>query len=168
MKRLGVMVSGLFLAAAPAWADHLPMRKVGLWEVTLGAPGAKIPNITKMCIDASLASFSPFGANVARSNCARNDIRVSGNLVTLDTECALGATKVISHGTFTPQGDSAYHVEIKTHFDPPMSGQADPEMVMVQDGKWTGPCPADIAPGDVLLPDGTKMNMKGKDAVPGQ
>ena len=31
---------------------------------------------------------------------------------------------------------------------------------MTQDAKWTGPCPADMAPGDVLMGNGMKMNIK--------
>ena len=34
------------------------------------------------------------------------------------------------------------------------------EMKIIQDGKWVGPCPADMTPGDVSMGNGMKMNIK--------
>jgi len=42
----------------------------------------------------------------------------------------------------------AYHVETQGRFDPPLAGLA--ETHTVQDAKWTGPCPADMRPGDMV------------------
>jgi hypothetical protein len=58
--------------------------------------------------------------------------------------------------TFT--GDTAYHTEVKSTYDPPMQGM--PSANAVIDAKWTGACPAGMQAGDVVLPDGRKMNVR--------
>jgi hypothetical protein len=58
--------------------------------------------------------------------------------------------------TFT--GDTAYRSEIKSSYDPPMQGM--PSGNTVINAKWTGACPAGKQPGDVMLPDGRKVNMR--------
>ena len=63
-----------------------------------------------------------------------------------------------SHSVMTFTGDSAYKTDTQTHFDPPMMGRSDSSMA--QEAKWAGPCPADMQPGDMIGPNGMKMNLK--------
>jgi hypothetical protein len=39
-----------------------------------------------------------------------------------------------------------------------MMGRSD--SVMTQDAKWVGACPADLIPGDVVMGNGMKVNIK--------
>ena len=66
-------------------------------------------------------------------------------------------SKITSHGVMTWTGDTAYHMESKSHWDPPMMGKAD--NTTTQDGQWTGACPAGMKPGDMVMPGGMKMNI---------
>lgn len=144
--------------ATAAAADDYPPRKPGLWEVSVHNPA--IPDVTtKMCIDAATDQlFHQFSNNVRSKHCSKNDIKVTGSTVTADSDCTMGGTKVTTTATTTYTGDSAYHVDIKSHFDPPKLGQSD--VTITQDAKWTGDCPADMKPGDFDMGHGIRINVK--------
>jgi hypothetical protein len=145
---------------AGARADNLPKRKSGLWEVTLHmASGTTAPQVMKLCIDeATDATLFKFGMNAVQGMCSRNDLHGSGSVFTMDTECRMGDMKLTSHAVMTFTGDTAYRTDVQSHFDPPMMGRSDSSMT--QEAKWTGPCPADMAPGDIVGPNGVKMNVR--------
>jgi hypothetical protein len=144
--------------ATAAAADEYPPRKPGLWEVTVH--NSAIPDVTtKMCLDAETDQlFHKFSDNIRTQHCAKHDMKVTGGTVVMDTSCALGGTTVTTNSVTTFTGDSAYHVDVKMHFDPPKLGQSD--MSTTQDAKWVGDCPADMKAGDLLLPHGIKINIK--------
>ena len=155
------IVSGaLACAATAALAVDLPARKPGLWEVTLSMAGGKMPpQVMKFCTDADTdAALYKFGMNAAQGMCSRNDIQRSGNVVTMDSECKMGDMTMNSHAVMTFTGDAAYHTDIQSHFNPPMAGRS--ELSMTQEAKWAGACPADMKPGEMIGPNGMKMNLK--------
>lgn len=143
-----------------ARADDMPTRKAGLWEVTMHMPIANMaPQVMKFCTDAATdAALFKLGMNAAQGMCSRQDMHRSGSVVTVDTECKMGETNMTSHSVMTFTGDTAYQTESKSHFDPPMMGRS--ESTMTQEAKWTGPCPADMQAGDMIGPNGVKLNMK--------
>jgi hypothetical protein len=63
-----------------------------------------------------------------------------------------------THAVTKFTADVAYRTEADTRMDPPMPGRG--EMKITQDGKWVGPCPADMTPGDVAMGNGAKMNVR--------
>ena len=130
MRRIvaaAAIVSGLACAATAVLAVDLPARKPGLWEVTLNMPGGKMPpRLMKFCTDAETdAALFKLGMNAAQGICSRNDVQRSGNVVTMDSECKLGDTKMTSRAVMTFTGDAAYHTDIQSHFDPPMMGRSE-------------------------------------------
>lgn len=161
MKRL---FPALLLAAtsvALMAQSDFPKRKAGLWEVTMTLPSSRtaMPS-AKMCIDAATdAELLKTGTSMSRSACSKHEVHVSGKVVTIDAVCTIAAnTTSTTHTTTTFTSDTAYHTDAKTHYDPPFMGRSD--STVTQDGKWAGACPADMQPGDMLLPSGVKMNVK--------
>ena len=148
------------LVSTGARADNPPKRKPGLWEVTLHmASGTMAPQVMKLCIDeATDAALFKYGMNAVQGVCSRNDLRGSGSVFTMDTECKMGDMKLTSHAVMTFTGDTAYRTDVQSHFDPPMMGRSDSSMT--QEAKWIGACPADMQPGDMIGPNGVKMNLK--------
>jgi hypothetical protein len=76
-----------------------------------------------------------------------------------------------SHGTVSSKmrviGDmqSAYHIEVASHRDPPVGGMADTQTTM--EAKWLGACPADMKPGDMRV-NGMTMHLgAGLGGMPG-
>jgi hypothetical protein len=159
--RLGALILAGSAACAPAFALDLPPRKAGLWLVTMAMSGSGgMPaRETRMCTDDSTeAAITAMGGNMMQGVCSKRDIKRNGDTVTGDSVCQMGQTQMTSHSDTRFTGNAAYHTDIKTRFDPPMMGRT--ESTMTQDGKWIGPCPADMQPGDVVMPNGMKMNVK--------
>jgi hypothetical protein len=146
--------------ALMAQADKMPKRKPGLWDMTVSTGMAGVPpQASKMCIDAALdAALYNYSIGATKQACSKNQIKSDGKSVTSDAVCSVGGSQMTSHSTTNFTGDTAFHTEIKAHYEPPMLGLAD--IAMTQDGKWAGPCPADMKPGEVVGPGGQKMNMK--------
>jgi hypothetical protein len=145
--------------AAPALAQDIIPRKPGLWRITMNMAGAPagMPPIT-MCLDSKTdANMQQMAQSGEKPDCSKNEVKRSGNQMTMDSVCKIDNSVSTSHGVITFSGDTAYHMDMTTRFNPPMAGQA--EHKMSQDAAWTGPCPAGINPGDMVLPNGMKMNM---------
>ena len=142
-----------------AHADDYPPRKAGLWEVAVHNP-APVPDATiRMCIDPDTDQmFHKFSGDVRAKHCSKSEVKVTGSTVNADSICKMGGTTMTTNLTTTYTGDSAYHVDIKSHFDPPKAGQSD--VTITQDAKWMGDCPADMKPGDLDMGHGLKFNIK--------
>jgi hypothetical protein len=140
---------------------ELPKRKAGLWELTMSIEGTKAPMPSaKLCIDAATdAEFYKMGAGMSRDACSKRDLKVNGKTITVDSVCSFAANRTsTTHATTTFTGDTAYHTEVQMHYEPPLMGKSD--SAMAQDGKWIGACPADMQPGDMLMPGGLKLNVR--------
>jgi Protein of unknown function (DUF3617) len=154
MLALGATVAG------SARADDFPPRKPGLWQVNMTMAGGQMPpQQMKMCIDSATdAEMYKLGMNAAQGMCTRPDVNRSGNTVTMNSVCKMGQTQATTQAVTKFTGDTAYHTDVNTKFDPPMAGHGD--STMVQEARWTGACPADMQPGDVLMGNGMKVNIK--------
>jgi Protein of unknown function (DUF3617) len=166
MSRMNMAVSlGVLLAlgtgaCGAAYGQDFPPRKAGLWQVDMSMPGGPMPpQQMKMCIDtATDKEMYQLGMNASQGMCSKPDISRSGSTVTINSACKMGDTQANTHTVTKFTGDTVYHTDATTKFDPPMMGRT--EQVMAQDAKWTGPCPADMQPGDVTMGNGMKMNLK--------
>jgi hypothetical protein len=155
------MLAGtLILGAASASAIDFPTMKPGLWESTIAREGmTQSMSGTKMCMDAAVQKeMMDMGMGTMKTMCSKNDIRRDGNKVYGSAECKFGDATMKSSTVTTFTGDTAYHTEVKSTYDPPMQGM--PSGNAVIDAKWTGACPAGMQAGDVVLPDGRKMNVR--------
>ena len=148
------------ITCTAALAVDLPKRKPGLWEMTMHMSRADIPpQLMKFCIDAETdEALYKAGMNAGQGMCSRKDLQRSGDTMTTDSECTMGGTKMTTHAVTTFTGDTAYSTTVQTHFDPPMMGRS--ESSTSQEAKWVSPCPADMQPGDMIGPNGMKMNLK--------
>lgn len=168
MKRLSfaVLLSTVFVAGAwvaGASADDYPARKPGEWEVSI-LHGDKAAATIKMCVDKETDQLLyKIGGGLSQQLCQHSDIKVSGNVVTTDSDCTIHGSKITASGTTTFDGNIAFHGETKSHFDPPVMGKAD--VVTRQEGKWVGDCPADMKPGDFVMGHGIKVNIKMLEAL---
>ena len=161
MKRtITAMLLASATACGAAQAADFPARKPGLWQVNMTMPGGPMPpQQMKMCIDRNTDSeMQRLGMNASQGMCSKPDITRSGNTVTINSVCKMAQTQASTHAVSQFTGDTAYHTDVTTKFDPPLAGHA--QQMMAQDAKWISPCPADMKPGDVVMPNGMKMNMK--------
>ena len=144
-------------------AIDFPTMKSGLWESKVTRDGVQQrAGVTKICIDAAVQKeMLDMGMGSMKSMCSKNDIRRDGNRIFGEAECKLGESTMKSKSVTAFTGDSAYHTEVKASYDPPFMGKTASTTVI--DAKWTGACPAGVKAGDVIMPDGKTINMRGDD-----
>lgn len=148
-----------------AAATDLPVRKPGLWEVTMHMGDAKMPPHTqRICLDAATNQLLyRVGVGASQKMCNKTDINTVGGKVVVDSVCDFGGTKATGHSVTTMMGDTAYHTDVTTHYDPPMFGKSDSTQTL--DAKWAGACPADMRAGDIVMdgpanmPSHMRMNL---------
>ena len=157
-----LVVSGLCFAslAQAAGLEDLPKRKPGLWEMrVLAADGKQAMATSRVCIDAATdAALTSFAVGVTSQLCSKRDVRVNGSVATIDAVCKIGESTQTSHSTITFSGTTAYRAEARVHSDPPFMGKSD--STGAQEGKWVGRCPPDMKPGDLVMGNGAKINLR--------
>jgi Protein of unknown function (DUF3617) len=148
----------LCVGAAATLADELPHLKPGLWQISAVTNHSRRPRISKLCVDRStLGLMVNVGATMPHPECSRNERHSAGTTMISDSVCRIGSSEQTTHSVVTYHGDSAYDVDIKAHYDPPFFGRSD--SISHQSARWIGACPADMKPGEVLTPEGIKMNL---------
>ncbi|MGH6674437.1 MAG: DUF3617 domain-containing protein [Xanthobacteraceae bacterium] len=141
---LGILV--LFSSAA-ASAGDFPARKPGLWRITIsGAHSIAV----RQCSDAA-SDEAVFQAGIGVSgSCAKPDVQQSGNTITIVSVCRSGRKTTTSRIVITGNLESKYTMT--------MTRQA-PAKPMTLYAEWLGPCGTNQKPGDVIMPDGMKINL---------
>jgi hypothetical protein len=158
-KHLGsiAMMAAMIGMVGGAGALDLPKRKSGLWDIRISRASSQ-PQTIQMCIDQKTDNMAQqMGESVARQACSKQQIRREGNKILGDSVCKIGETTATSHTVFSGEFDRAYHGEIRTKYSPALMGKS--ESVTLIDAKWTGPCQADQKPGDMIMPNGMKINI---------
>lgn len=139
--------------ATSASAAELPARKAGLWEITSSASGRSMK--MQQCIDASTdQAMQGHGGAAAASDCSKRDVQKSGSTMTVDSVCTVAGKAVTSHIVVNGSFDSEYTMNI-TSQGAARGGQSGVTLT----ARWLGPCAADQKPGDMIMPNGTKMNI---------
>ena len=158
-----ILAPALAQAQAPAPDPESPKRKSGLWEIK-NIRGEGKAGIVKMCVDhATDEPLLHLNGPARKESCKADKVQRSGDQTTIDAVCTLIGTTATTHAVISGKFDSAYKVETKSTYDPPMHGRAEGTTTM--EARWLGPCGADQKPGDVILADGRRVNMD--DRVPG-
>lgn len=153
-------------AAGGATSDMaMPIRKAGLWETTRlrdGKPreGRMGGGPMKVCVDASSdAKAALFGGRMGRSVCSeQHATKNADGSYSFSSTCTMGAATAVSKGTASGDFNSKYVVHIETDVSGGQFAQMNGHHVMDITSIYTGPCPAGMAGGDVMLPDGTVGN----------
>ena len=140
--------------ATSASAAELPARKAGLWEITSSASGRSMK--MQHCIDASTdQAMQGHGGAAAASDCSKRDVQKSGSTMTVDSVCTVAGKAVTSHIVVNGSFDSEYTVNITSQGAGGPGGQSG----VTLKARWLGPCAADQKPGDMIMPNGTKINI---------
>jgi hypothetical protein len=171
MRLVGTVSLLGFLGVMPALAAELPSRKAGLWEIKMSFENRNIPGQTmQQCIDAATdqmmqSSAGPGGQTV----CSKRDVQRSASGITVDSTCTVSGKTTTSHAVITGSFDSAYTMTVTSDSAAAPGGKS----TMTMAAKWLGPCAADQRPGDMIMANGTKINVldmqkRGGQAKPGR
>lgn len=134
-------------------AQQYPQQKSGLWLNETTMMGHQVS--TQSCVDAeSQTKTSAFSAEVAKSHhCDHLQIahNPDGSWTSVSTCEIRPGVKLTSRSDITGDFNSKFTMTMRS----PANGA--PNMTMT--ATWTGPCKPGQKPGDVILSDGTKINM---------
>jgi hypothetical protein len=115
-----------------------------------------------MCIDeASDNALRQLVGGMRSETCETSKTAREGDKLVIDATCKVQKTKATTHAVITGKFDTAYKLESKSTFDPPLRGQS--EGTTVLEAKWTGACKTGQKPGDIILPNGGKINVAASD-----
>jgi Protein of unknown function (DUF3617) len=157
MRLIGATSILVLIFTTPAPAAELPSRKPGLWQVKTNIENSNAPaRVIRQCIDAATdqmmqSSAGPF----APAACPRRDVQTSENSIKIDSSCTVGGKAATAHSVVSGSFDSAYTMTVTSRSEDLPGGK----MIMTMEAKWLGPCAADQKPGDIVLGDGTKINI---------
>ena len=151
--------------ALPAAAQDLPPRKPGLWELTATQTiqsSTSPAHVSKHCIDAVTdKAMQTFGGDLIKAKCDRLDWRREGKDRVLHAGCLYGAQPfkvfAIASGKFETHYKTTMTV---TRIGRPDWPTMPPETVFNTSARWVGACLAGQKPGDMILANGTRMNIR--------
>jgi hypothetical protein len=154
----------LLLAAGFAQAEDKFQRKSGLWEVKRTSTRAegKI-RVTQLCIDqASDDALRQLPEGRPNEHCKTDKVQRDGGKLVVDAVCQLDrtSTTATTHAVVTGDANSAYKIESKATYDPPVRGHSEGSAML--EARWLGPCKPGQRPGDVILPNGMKVSASGQ------
>lgn len=137
----------------------LPKRKAGLWKQTV--TGSGVTQISRLCLDASSEEkLAIWGSQTGKSICAEQDVRPSAEGWSFHSRCDMdGAGTVTSEGETKGDYNSNYTVEITSTTTGASAAQMNGTRKIHIAAEWQGPCPSGMAPGDMELPNGVKINV---------
>ena len=147
-----------FMAGAALAAEDLPKRKSGLWEIKTSSPNIRDEaRRIELCVDQKADDLTGQAAADAKKMCSKMDTHREGGRLTMDSVCKLAGTTATTRSVITGNFDSSYRVETSSTYEPPLSGMAQSSATI--DARWLGPCKADQRAGDMILGNGTKINI---------
>lgn len=157
MLRVALVLSVLALAL-PAFALDLPARKPGLWEVRMTVEGREQPpQVVQHCVDAETEKLFNALTENAGGACSKPEVTKAEGKIVIDTICTSGQRKATTHSEITGSFDSAYVTraisKMENEITPPTT------VIRVLEAKWLGACTANQRPGDIILPNGTSVNI---------
>ena len=145
------------LLAGAAHAQQMPVRKPGLWEITMQTTNAPSQAL-RQCIDEKTdQQLQRFGQGLGQQQCSRNVFRKDGERYVGESECRVGASVATTRAVFAGDFDRAYRGEIDARYVPPVAGVGQSKVTIV--ARWAGACPSGWKPGDMEMPGMGRMNV---------
>lgn len=150
MRPSTLLVAPLVFAVGLVSAQDAPKRKSGLWEITSTSTYTQNqPRYTKLCVaQAGDDALHQLAEGIRSESCKTDKMTRNGDKLLVDAVCTLRSSNAQTHAVITGNFDSAYTIESASTYNPPVDGQAKGQAVL--SAKWTGPCPAGMAPGDMI------------------
>ena len=131
-------------------------RKPGLWEQTVVSAGRS--QTQRVCVGEGAASS--FGAALAHgAACTAGTMAGTAHGFSIDTTCEGGANgRTVAHAVVSGDPAASYRMEVTTTVTGAAAPQVNGTRTSVTTAAWKGPCPAGMKPGDIDLPDGTRVH----------
>ncbi len=159
---VSVLALGAALASSAA-AQDIPMRRAGLWEVTINHEGRNTPPQTmQQCTDAETDKLmNAFGGDLSADMCSKQEIKKVGATIVINAICQFGPMKSTSQSVITGDFNSNYTVKVTSKLEGvPAAAQGAAGGTTTIQARWVGACKPDQRPGDIVMADGQTMNIR--------
>ena len=155
-----LLAASLSLPAFAAAAEiDFPPRKAGQWQVEM-TPESSPAMTMDICLDeATDKEMMQAGMSISDGMCSDVDVSQAGGTITINATCTMGAMKTTSHTVMTGDFQTAYDMTITSTIEGGPPGMP-ANSTIVQHARWIGDCASGLAPGDMMMPGGTKMNVR--------
>lgn len=157
-----MFVSILTMEPRLALGDTPPSRKSGLWETSITMSGGIPPQTSKECVDpttdADMMKMAGDASKAMGGSCSKNVMKRTATGFETESVCTIGGSTLTSKGVFTGDFTTSYSGEVVTSSNPPIFGNGGSKTIL--SAKYIGPCGSDMKPGDVILGNGMKTNMR--------
>jgi hypothetical protein len=161
--RTAALALAALLGAVPPLAAE-PMRRPGLWEVTMQTTGAPSRRV-RHCVDARTdRAMQRFGQATEKDACTRDTWRRDGEVWIGESECRVGRSTAATRSVFAGDFQGRYKGEVDTVFTPPLASISRSKVTIA--GRWLGPCPRGWSPGDMDVPGMGRVNVVDRFAPP--
>jgi pimeloyl-ACP methyl ester carboxylesterase len=138
------------------------LRRAGLWRQTIVRDGRPTPfGAIRICVDeATDAKLTLIGHAVGGSRCTRTVARQPDRSIRFHSVCGFGRGGVVdSTGSASSDFSSTYHLHadsiVHGSIYRPMNGLHATDIR----ASYIGPCPSDMAPGEIIIGPGLKVNL---------
>ena len=160
MRTIALLISALSMfAVSTAQALDLPKRKSGLWEMTMvGDQTSGQPQTVTTCVEqkTDTALGSSFGGKIPK-NCKPPSLKKSAGTYVITSACKFTDSNVTTVAVLSGNMNSAYKIDRTSTYNPPNKGRKESKQAIT--AKWLGACKVGQRPGDMIMPDGTKINL---------
>ena len=153
-----IISTGVAFAGA-AHALDLPKRKSGLWEMTMiGDQTNGQPQTVTTCVEQKTDTglSSSFGDKIPK-NCKQPTLKKSAGTYVITSSCKFTDSNVKTSAILSGDTNSAYKIDRTSTYTPPNKGRKESKQSIT--AKWLSTCKADQRPGDMIMPDGSKINI---------
>jgi hypothetical protein len=154
-----IIMAASFAYANGAHALDLPKRKSGLWEMTMvGDQTNGQPQTVTTCVEKKTDTgfTSSFGDKLPK-NCKEPVVKKSAGTFIITSFCKFTDSNVTTTAVLSGDMNSAYKIDRTSNYNPPNKGKKESKQTIT--AKWLSACKADQRPGDMIMPDGTKINL---------
>jgi hypothetical protein len=157
LKKTTITVAAFLMLSAIALADDMPVRKEGLWvrhTFQTENPGSKRYEFSQTtCRSHGYDQYERALIKNAFSKqlCSVTE-SVKGNVDQSNLLCHMAGITIDRKETTTYRGDSSIHFESHATLTPGMDGVT--QRTILADEKYTGACPPQLQPGDMISADG--------------
>ena len=144
--------------AGSSHALDLPKRKSGLWEMTMiGDQTNGQPQTVTTCVEQKTDTglTSSFGGKIPK-NCKQPTLKKSAGSFIITSACKFTDSNVTTVAILSGDTNSAYKIDRTSTYTPPNKGRKESKQSIT--AKWLSACKADQRPGDMIMPDGSKIN----------
>lgn len=138
-------------------ANELPPIKAGLWAVDT-QNGGRSAGTMKQCINKEVfEEMLSAGQKMMGGMCSKMEVKKDGDVYRSSMRCKIGGSQMRADSEISGDFNSEYTTTTRSSFSPPFMGQGD--STTVNSARYLGECTAGMKPGDMITPDGKKMNV---------